>query len=134
MHGSCIRDDSEHIFAIEKYFSEVINAVNVADRHLPRVKPFVRKDYWNEELSNLKEASCDAFKLWKENGRPSTGPIRDIKVKAHLQYKRAIRTAKREFDQSSFDRMHVNLLDRNTFDFWKSWKGIHGKRGILWYV
>jgi hypothetical protein len=49
LHGSCIRDDSEHIFAIEKYFSEVINAVNVADRHLPRVKLFVRKDYWNEE-------------------------------------------------------------------------------------
>ena len=126
LHGKHLCDSTEHIFSIEKYFSDIVHAINMADKILPRSKPMTSKDYWNSELTDLKKASFDAFCLWRDGGRPPSGPIHDLKVKSHCHYKVALRKAKRVFDQDHCDKMHNDLIGGNRNRFWKSWQQIHG--------
>ena len=64
LHGNCPCDDAGHIFHIEKYFNDIVNAVKTAENYLPKSRPGVSKHFWNDELSDLKTASYDAFCLW----------------------------------------------------------------------
>ena len=85
LHGNCACDDSQHIFSIENYFCDIVNAIQTADKFLPRVKPGISKSYWTNELSDFKTASFDAFTIWCDAGKPSSGPIFDLKKKSHYQ-------------------------------------------------
>ena len=126
LHGNCSCDNSDHVFLIEKYFCDIVAAIETADKCLPRVKPGISKSYWNNELSDLKTASFEAFQLWRDSGKPLSGPIFDLKKKSHYRYKYAIRNAKRRFDQNLCDSIHLDLLNKDSNGFWKAWKSVHG--------
>ena len=130
LHGNFCCDSNEHIFAIEKYFTDIVSAISDADKCIPRSRPGISKDYWNEELSKLKRASHDAFILWRDSGRPPSGLIFDLKKQSHFCYKCAIKKAKKLFDQNLSDRIHENLIDGDHRCFWKKWQNIHGKTDI----
>ena len=129
LHGKHCCDSNEHIFAIERYFSDIIDAISKADQLLPRMRPGISKDYWNSELTELKSASFDAFSIWRDAGKPSSGPIFDLKMRANYCYKLAVRKAKKLFDQDRSDEIHDDIIDGKSNKFWKSWKGLHGKKG-----
>ena len=127
LHINCCCDNSDHIFLIEKYFSDIVSAINEADQCLPRSRPGISKDFWNGELTDLKKASFDAFVMWRDSGKPSSGVIFDLKKKSQYQYKHAVKKAKKLFDQERSDKIHEGLLDGSCKRFWKSWQNIHGK-------
>ena len=129
LHGSCACDDSDHIFQIEKYFNDIVNAVKTAENYLPKSRPGVSKHYWSDELSDLKSASCDAFSLWNDAGKPSSGPIFDLKKRSHYHYKLAINRAKKEFDLGRSAEIYDSLINGDSNRFWSSWKTLHGKQG-----
>jgi hypothetical protein len=70
VHGNCICNKNEYIFSIEKYFSDIVHAVNVADKILLKSSPFFQKDYWNERSSELNRASLDVDAIRKDYGTP----------------------------------------------------------------
>ena len=129
LHGSCACENDEHVFHIEKYFNDIVDAVKTAESYLPRSRPGVSKNYWNNELSNLKAASSDAFSVWKDVGKPSSGPIFELKKSTHYRYKLAINKAKKEFDLGHSNQIYENLLNGNSNRFWSSWQTLHGKQG-----
>ena len=128
IHGNNCCDSHEHIFYIEKYFTDIVKAIEVADQCLPRARPGISKDYWSHELTDLKSASYDAFILWCDSGKPSSGPIYDLKRSTNYRFKLAVKNAKKAFDQRRSDNIHDNLVTGNTNKFWKSWQSLHGKQ------
>ena len=127
LHGNCLCENTDHVFCIEKYFCDIVGAIEIADKYLPRSKPGISKDYWTTELSELKAASFDAHKIWLETGKPSSGPLFNLKKSTHFRYKHAIKVAKNTFEQEQCDRIHDQLTEGTTYHFWKSWKSVHGK-------
>ena len=128
LHGRQCCNSNEHIFIIERYYCDIVAAVAAADACLPKARPGVSRGFWNNDLSDLKSASYDAFSLWRDMGKPSSGPVFDIKKNACYQYKLAVRRAKRDFDQNRSDAIHENLETGNSAKFWKSWQALHGKQ------
>ena len=99
----------------------------VADSVLPRQKHGVKKQFWSEELSRLKQRSVDAFQLWNLAGRPMSGIVFVEKNAAHLSYKRAIRRAKSEAGSCQSDELCYNLLSHDTNKFWKNWNRMESR-------
>ena len=128
LHGNNCCDCNEHIFCIEQYFLDIIAAINKADKCLPRSRPGISKDYWNDDLTNLKKASYDAFLIWRDAGRPGSGPVHDLKKNAQSRYKYETKKAKKLFDQSRSDGIHNDLVNNDGVKFWKAWQGLHGKQ------
>jgi hypothetical protein len=120
LHGDVICDDEHHIFALERYFCDIVNAIQIADGSLPRVKPFTRKTYWNNDLSELKATSIDAFSIWNSVGKAQAGPIFEMKQKAQHSYKKGVKDAKREFDQEACNRLYNDLAGKDSVHFWKA--------------
>ena len=54
---------------------------------------------WNEELTNLKARSIEAFRMRKNCDRPRTGIIYQGKCQSKLEYKRDIKDAKKCSDK-----------------------------------
>ena len=127
LHGNCCCDSSDHIFAIENYFNDIVTAISDADKCIPRTRPGLSKSFWNDELSSLKNASYDAYIMWRDSGRPSSGLIFNLKKDAHYRYKCAIRRSKKLSDQDHSDRIHDGLINGSGKDFWKGWQNVHGK-------
>ena len=130
VHGNVSCHNTDHIALIEKYYCDIVNSIAVADSILPSNSPTIQRDYWNEELSSLKSASIDAFNIWKNAGRPSSGMLFDLKKTAHYRYKLLVRKSQRHFDQNRNDDLHNHLLEKNSTGFWKSWKSVHGSGQI----
>ena len=105
---------------MEKYFCDIVDAISSAEKILPKSKPKIGRDYWSRDLSDLKQASYDAFILWRDVGGPSSGPIFDEKKNSSYRYKCAVRKAKRNFDQAHCDKIHEDLLSNNNNRFWRS--------------
>ena len=128
LHGNRCCDSNDHISCIENYFCDIVNAISKAEKLLPRSRPGISKDYWNDDLTNLKTASHDAFIIWRDVGKPVSGPVFDLKKNTNYQYKLAVRRAKRSFDQTRSDTIHDNLVTNNNIKFWRSWQSLHGSK------
>ena len=125
-HGSHLCSDHSHIHLIEKYYTDLIDVLEKCDRLLPRKNPYCYNEFWNDELSDLKQSSISAAKLWNELGKPHDGPIYENKRKAHYSYKYALRRFRNSVDQERLDGIHSNLVDNRVNKFWSSWKSLKG--------
>ena len=130
LHGNQLCDCNEHIFKIEKYFCDIVQAISYADKVLPRSRVGISKDYWSDELTDLKNASHDAYCLWRDSGKPLSGPIYELKRSTQCNYKLSVRRSKKAFDRSKCDKMHEDLLNGNSTNFWKQWQSIHGTQNV----
>ena len=117
----------DHLFLLEKYYNDVLNAIHVADLVLPRKTHGVAKHFWSEELSALKRKSVDAFALWKSAGCPKSGHLFLEKNHAHLQYKRALRKSKKDCAHDISDELSYDLLSHDSNRFWKNWNKIESR-------
>ena len=122
LHGPQSCNDSSHIIAIERYYSDLIECIKTADLQLPRCKPTMRKCYWNEQLSSLKNDSIVAYDYWKINNCPKSGPIFEMKKNAHYRYKLYLRECQKTRDRSRNDLLNEDLINGDHHKFWKSYK------------
>ena len=122
VYGCTMCHETDHIFQIERYYSEIIRCIELADQSLPRCKPSLRKTYWNDELTDLKNDSIVAHDFWIMNGKPRTGVIYEAKKNAYYRYKLRIRECKNEFSQNKADRLNEDLLHGDSHKFWRSFK------------
>ena len=125
LHGKHVCNESSHLSAIEKYYTDLINCVKIADLQLPRCTPTTRKGFWNDQLSLLKNDSMVTHEYWKLSNCPKTGPIFEAKKTAHYKYKAYLRQCKRTNDQGRIDNLNNDLLNRDHHKFWKSYKFFH---------
>ena len=126
VHGDSICSSVDHLFEIERYYADIVKSIQLLDVHLPRCKPALRKTFWNDELTALKNDSIIAHDFWKQNGCPRNGPVFEAKKHAYYRYKLCIRNAKRDVDQDKSDRLNDNLSSGNVHRFWKSFKHLNG--------
>ena len=131
LHGSKRCNDTNHINLVERYYNDLLNAIQIADSVLPRKKHGVSKHYWSEELTRLKHQSTDAFNLWNAAGRPRTGATFLEKNSAQLQYKRALRRAKNDSDSFISNELSYNLLSRDSNKFWMNWNKIESRNSAV---
>ena len=96
-----------------------------ADASLPRHKPGTEKEWWSENLTDLRNKSIEIQTLWIEQGRPRQGPVHEERLRIRAAYKRAIRAAQRAPKQAAWDRLHTTLAEKDTNSFWKSWKSLY---------
>ena len=126
VHGNRVCEDVSHLHLIEDYYQKIVHAIAVADSVLPRCSPSIQKHFWNDELTKLKNESIEAYELWKNSGRPCSGVVFRMKKSSHYRYKHYLRQCQKNFDRDRNDKLHDDLTDKDSVNFWRSWKSIHG--------
>ena len=76
---------------------------------MPRSYSHFQKSYWDENLTNLKHESIEAYKSWHSHNRPPTGPVFERKKNAHYSYKKALREAQNASDARISDELLSDL-------------------------
>ena len=113
--------------AIQAEYSFLMNCLKMADSTLPRHKPGLEKDWWTCELTELRNKCRDIQSIWLDQGRPRQGPVCEERLSVRANYKRTLRSAQRAPKQTSWDRLHSSLAEKDTNLFWKSWKSLYNK-------
>ena len=61
-----------------QFYGKLVGCLNYsAELHVPVHYKNYYKFWWTQELSWLKDNAIKSNKIWKEAGRPRTGPIAD---------------------------------------------------------
>ena len=123
----CRCRSSDCMTKLQSEYDSIIDCMKFADSSLPRHKPGLEKDWWTEELSQLKNQSIEAHSLWVNEGRPKQGPTHKERIRVRARYKCAIRAAQRAPKQMSWDRLHSSLSQKDTSRFWCTWRRMYNK-------
>ena len=93
----CKCDDLGCHDALQSEYNAIIRCLKTADASLPRQKKGIEKQWWTEELTELKNKSIEIHSLWinHNQGRPWQGWTHDERIRVRAAYKRAIRAAQR---------------------------------------
>ena len=126
LHGNSACTCHDHCFSLESYYKDILNAIVQADLTLPRKQHGAAQSFWSPELSDLKHKSIEACELWKVAGCPRSGNIFLEKNRAHLEYKSAIRRAKRDTKFCNSEAMFDDLSSRDHNSFWKKYNSLNG--------
>ena len=113
--------------SLQTEYDYIVNCLKDADSALPRAKSGVQKDWWTNNLTNLRNKSVEIHSIWINEGRPRQGPIHDERLHIRANYKRALRSAQRAPKQAAWDRLHLSLTQKDTNHFWKSWRQLYNK-------
>lgn len=113
---------------IEKCYCDIVNCLTrAASLTVPQKKSDFFKFWWDEELDQLKGFSIDTHQIWKDAGRPQTGPVYEAKRLSQANYKLAI-NRKRQMAQEDFtDALHEALMKKDCASFWKTWRAKFGR-------
>ena len=85
------------------------------------------KFWWDQELDEFKCRSIASTRLWKDSGKPRTGPIFQTYRKDKSAYKAAIRNHRREATEIYTNDLHEALLNKEGNAFWKCWRSKFGQ-------
>ena len=88
---------------------------------VPKIPNGSLKSFWNSDLDRLKEASVDMHKLWRTIGSPRHGIINSARLKAKLDYKKAIKLAAVQFECNNAHELYTHFIYKETSEFWKCW-------------
>ena len=82
--------DSVHS-CIDSCYRSVISILNsAADMFVPKRQKGFYKFWWDEELSLLKAASVEKNNIWKDAGKPRSGPIFTNRQSSRLLYRKRL--------------------------------------------
>ena len=121
-HSMCNND--ECLIAIETFYINIVSAIEIADRNLPRRKHGLSKPYWSPELTELKEKSLKAFRLWKDCGSPQSGPVFNEKIRTNYNYKLRLRQSKNVEKKGISDNLSNSLANKDHNGFWRNWNNL----------
>ena len=114
---------------IESIYTEMVGALHAAaEETVPAIKANLRKPWWDDTLSTLKELSIQTHTAWVDAGRPPQGTLFLEKQKAKLQYKKQIAENKIKSQFNLSDSLQNRLLDNDQISFWKIWRKNFGAK------
>lgn len=96
--------------------------------HVPCTPIGFYKHWWSTSLTELKDTSIYAHKLWEEQGRPMQGPTYENKRCAKANYKLALRLVDKEEIVSVSNDLNDQLLNKDCDAFWHTWNAKFGRK------
>ena len=73
---------------------------------------------WALRLEYLKYASGDALNSWRVGDCPENGSLKEKLVLARREYKKAVKSTKRDYKTVRADRLRHSLNDKNSKKIW----------------
>ncbi|MFZ2538984.1 MAG: reverse transcriptase family protein [Oscillospiraceae bacterium] len=117
---SIINKIAEH--TIDKYYSMLIDALgSAANSTMSKTVSKSRNHWWTEELNCLKNDSIFSHNMWKDAGRPRSGPIYEKYRNDKLKYKLRIKEIKSNSELEISNDLHDALMSKDINSFWKTW-------------
>ena len=114
---------------INSVYHEIVSVLcSAANFYVPVRKKKYYKFWWDEELNLLKEKSIESDKIWKEAGKPRSGPIFDARQKHRSCYRKCLRDRSNDSLTAYSNELHECLLRKNGPTFWKSWRSKFEKK------
>ena len=112
----------ERQILIDNYYNKLVNTLRYsAELHVPLHYKNYYKFWWSEELTCLKDKAIESSKIWKEAGRPRTGPIADLRNGDKRNYNRKLRNEQQAETQHYTNDLHEALISKSGDNFWKCW-------------
>ena len=96
--------------------------VTSAALSIPRRKLNFYKFWWNQDLDNLKAKAISSCNMWKEAGRPRSGPIFHCYRKDKAAYRLEIRRRRVAETEQYTNDLHEALMQKQGASFWKCWR------------
>ena len=119
----CVVDHNSAISFINVMYNELVDILcTSAEQTVPIKSKDFYKFWWSEELNVLKDNSIRDHCIWKEAGRPRSGPIFKAYRTSKLLYKKRIRDSERQELSVYTNDLHEALLKKQGPVFWKCWK------------
>ena len=120
--GSC-SDDSRGVSQfIENVYESIVFALqSSASKYVPSHHVNFYKFWWSQELPCLKERAIISDNLWKNAGRPRSGPLASRRSSDKRAYKSAIRKQESDSVGRYTNELNDALLLKRGNEFWKCW-------------
>ncbi len=121
--------DSSHMNDIDLLYNDIIDALQSAGKSFVQQKrcSFKQIPGWNELCSELHNNAREAFLVWRDNGKPRSGPIYQLMRSSRLRFKLALRECKHEDGIIEANILANKLLSKNPKDFWQEITKINKK-------
>jgi len=104
------------------YASIVLALRSIADTCIPKCRKGFFKFWWNEDLSLHKRASVDSDRLWKEAGKPRSGPIFAYRQSCRSQYSHRLRQMQNMSANFYSKSLHDALRMKAGAAIWRCWR------------
>ena len=72
----------------------------------------------------------EAHRVWTLNGRPRVGFVNDNRLLCKARYKKALRLARSNFEQTISNKLIKNLLQGDSKPFWSKWNSLFGAKAV----
>jgi len=129
---STIGGKSNCIAFIDSYYVTVVDCLNQsAGLHVPVHYKNYYKFWWFNELSYLKEIAIQSNVIWKDAGRPRSGPIADKRNADKRKYKRQLAIERHAEKVSYTNDLHNALISKSGVNFWKCWRSKFEKKNKI---
>ena len=110
-----------HLQFINDYYNNIVSALKGAEKlSIPSIPHSALRNFWNDELDELKSKSIFWHGVWLNAGRPSSGLIHQIKASCKLKYKSAIRHAIYEHENAHNDELFNHFMNKRIPEFRKN--------------
>ena len=107
---------------IDCVYSKLVDTLKYsAELHVPLHYKNYYKFWWSEELSCLKDNAIKSNKLWKDAGKPRSGPIADVRNADRRKYKNMLYSEKQAETRYYTNDLHEALITKSGNNFWKCW-------------
>lgn len=108
---------------IESIYSDIVEILNhYADIFVPKRCKSFYKYWWTKELDILKDNAMQSSVVWKDAGKPRSGPIFDRYRSDKQVYRLAIRERKDDDSQAYSNDLHDMLVAKQGPSFWRVWR------------
>ena len=108
---------------IDSYYGKLVECLNYsAELHVPIHYKNYYKFWWSQELSCLKDDAIKSNKIWKDAGRPRSGPIANKRNVDKRKYKKMLHRERRAETQCYTNDLHDALISKSGVNFWKCWR------------
>jgi len=119
---SAVRDVDCKNF-IDSFYDKLVDCLKYsAELHVPIHYKNYYKFWWSQQLSCLKDSAIKSNKIWKDAGRPRSGPIADKRNADKRNYKKMLYTERRAETQCYTNDLHDALISKSGVNFWKCWR------------
>ena len=131
LYDKCDIVNCSHESRINDYYESIVHAVNCAvDECVPLIRPGSLKSFWCSELQELKQASIEAYKLWKLCDRPRDGLVNRIRLESKFKYKLAIKRAELQHELEFDDELYNYYITKDSNSFWLAWNRRFFRRSL----
>lgn len=108
---------------IDRWYSSIVDSLlNASHATIPYTKSNHFKEWWDSELTELKNNCMLSHDEWKCNGKPRSGPIFEKRNSDKKQYRSLIQVRKSTEKLDISNSLLYSLYNETGTKFWKNWK------------